>query len=180
MSAKAHSEISLRKSKSVEELKALLVEYAPNKQIEINHDKERCYFGNIPTLAEINRIYDKQAAVAWLIPQLTNLAEFSNCKTSFSEMQIRECAEMIVSEYSYLKLSELMLFFYRFKCGVYEKFYGSVSPMTIMASLLIFLEERRAEIKRLESERTARAYKESLKQAIPYEEYLKRKKSHKV
>ncbi len=132
----------MRKSRGASELKELLIDYAPNKQVYICRDKELCYFGNVPTLAEINRDYDPLAAIAFLVPQLTNVAEFANCKTSFSEGQIRSCAEMITAEYYYMKMTELMLFFYKFKCGEYGQFFGSVSPMTIMASLKQFARER--------------------------------------
>lgn len=132
----------MRKLKSAEELKALLIKYAPNKQLALCHNAEQCYFNDIPTLGAINKEYDKMAAVAWLIPQLTDIAEFSNCKVTFSEGQIRNCAEIIATEYHYLKLSEMMLFFYRFKLGNYGRFYGSVSPMMIMSAIKDFLQER--------------------------------------
>lgn len=155
------------------------MDYAPNKQVYLCRDKELCYFGQSPTLAEINRDYDKMAAVAWLIPQLTNVAEFSNCKSSFGENQIRSCAEMISAEYYYLKLTELMLFFYKFKNGEYGQFYGSVAPMTILSSLRTFLKVRNDAIFQHESRIKEKEREESMKGAITYEEYLKQKKFNK-
>ena len=167
----------MRKSSNASALKELMIDYAPNKQIALCKDKELCYFGNSPTLAEINRDYDKLAAIAWLVPQLTNIAEFSNCKISFGEGQIRGCAELIATEYYYLKLSELMLFFYKFKCGEYGQFYGSVSPLVIMSSLRQFQRERNDAIFQHESAVREEQEREARKGAITREEWLKLKKS---
>ena len=116
------------------------------------------------------------AAIAWLVPQLTNLAEFSNCKTSFGKEQIRSCAEMIVAEYYYMKMTELMLFFYKFKNGEYGQFYGSVSPMVIMVSLRQFKRERNDAIFQHESLLKEKEREESRKGTISAEEYYAPKK----
>lgn len=153
----------------------LLVEYAPNKQYKLCKNKELCFFGQHPTLATLNRDYDPIAAQAWLIPQLTDIAEFSNCKNILSAEQIRSCADMIAAEYYYMKVSELMLFFYKFKNGEYGQFYGSVSPMVIMVSLRQFVIDRNHAIFQHESAIRELKREEDEKNAITYEEYLKMK-----
>lgn len=169
------SEASLRKLKSASELKEILIDYAPNKQYALCRDKELCYFGTSPTLAELNRDYDPIAAQAFIVPQLTNIAEFSNCKQTLSPNQIRECADMIATEYYYLKLSELMLFCYKFKNGEYGQFYGSVSPMTIMASLRQFVRERNDVIFDHEARLREQEREKAKKGAISAEEYFRPK-----
>lgn len=158
----------------------MLIKYAPNIQTKVCNDAERCVLANTPTLAEINRDYDKLAAVAWLIPQLTNIAEFSNCQATLNKNQIRECAEMIVAEYYYLKLSELLLFFYRFKQSRYKQFYGFVSPMAILSSLPAFIRERNTILEKDEAIKREERYKENKEKAVSYEEYLKLKKTKQV
>jgi hypothetical protein len=153
-------------------LRELLIDYAPNKQVILCQDKELCYFGNSPTLADLNRDYDRLAAIAFLVPQLTNVAEFANCKTSFGEGQIRSCAEMIAAEYYYFKVTELMLFFYKFKAGEYGQFYGSVSPMTIMCSLKSFARDRNDAIFQHESKLREEESERNKKDAISAEEYF--------
>ena len=165
----------MRKSKSASELKELLIDYAPNKQVYLCKDKDLCYFGMSPTLAEINREYSELAATAFLVPQLTNLAEFANCKTSFGEGQIRSCAEMIASEYYFLKISEIMLFCYKFKSGEYGQFYGSVSPMTIMVALKQFARERNDIISQHESEERQKEREKAKEKLISAREYYKDK-----
>ena len=157
--------------RNVGELKELLIDYAPNKQVVLCKDKNLCYFGSSPTLAEINRDYDPLAALSFLVPQLTNIAEFSNCKSSFGEWQIRSCAEMIASEYYYLKMSEIMLFCYKFKAGEYGQFYGSVSPMVIMGSLKQFRIERNDIIAAHESMEREKEREEWKKRTISQEEF---------
>lgn len=171
-SGSQRSGTSLRKWKSADELKELLIDYAPNKQYVFCRDKELCYFGTSPTLAVLNNEYDQIAAQAWLIPQLTDVADFSNCRNILNTSQIRACADMIATEYYYLKVSELMLFFYKFKNGEYGQFYGSVSPMVIMASLRQFIRERNDIIFQHESKERERREAEHRKGAMTAAEYF--------
>lgn len=172
---KKHSKVSSPKLKSADELKELLIDYAPNKQYILCRNKELCYFGTAPTLAVLNRDYDPIAAQAFLVPQLTNIAEFSNCKQTLSPEQIRECANIIATEYYYLKVTELMLFCYKFKCGAYGQFYGSVSPMVIMVSLRQFIRERNDAYYQHECKEREREEKESRKRAISAKEFYEGK-----
>ena len=84
---------------------------------------------------------------------------------------------MIATEYYYLKVSELMLFFHRFKTGRYGRFYGSVDPLVITTSLRDFVRERGIAYEQHEQEERERREKEECKNAITYEEYLRRKES---
>lgn len=56
--------------------------------------------------------------------------------------QLTNLAASIYNEYAYLKLSEFMLFFQRFKLGHYGRFYGAVDPIRITEALLEFKQER--------------------------------------
>lgn len=147
-------------------------EYNPDTQMKICNDKDLCYFGQFPTLATVNRQYGSTTATVWLIPQITNLSEFCGCKNKITPAQIKECATIIAQEYFYLKVSELMLFFYRFKTGRYGKFYGNVDPMVIMTSLQYFLRERNNAIFDHDSELNFKQIEEDKRHAISYEEYL--------
>lgn len=115
--------------------------YNPDYQREIVGLPEKCFFGDYPTLAQIV-CYGKNMAVVWLVPQLFNLSEYCGCKEKMTAKQIEECAFTISTEFHYLKVSEFMLFFHRFKSGRYGRFYGSVDPLVIMTSLREFLKER--------------------------------------
>lgn len=112
--------------------------------MEICKDKDFCFFSDSPTIAAINNIYDPLAARAFIIPLLTDIAQFSNCTNILNAAQIKECSDIIVTEYYYLKLTELMLFCYKFKNGEYGQFYGSVSPTVILSSLRSFCSNDRS------------------------------------
>lgn len=159
-----------------ENLKLILTTYSVNSQKEICKNKENCFFGNAPTLAKLNREYDKEAATAWLIPQITELAVYSNSQKEMNDYLVEECANVIASEYYYLKVTELMLFFHNFKAGKYGVFYGSVSPLVITASLQAFLRDRGDVIFHHESELKKKKYEEERKKAISYTEYLELKR----
>ena len=52
------------------------------------------------------------------------------------------CVLTIFSRFRWLKASELMLFFFNFKAGFYERFYGYFDTQTIIRSVKTFIEER--------------------------------------
>lgn len=116
-----------------------------------------------------------------MIPQLLDLSEFCGCKEKLQGKPLEECAWLIAQNYFYLKISELMLFFSRFKQGKYGHFYGSVDPMLIMSSLQDFLRERNDAIFDMESEKNLKHEQEARKNSMTRKEYLewKEKQSHK-
>ena len=62
-------------------------------------------------------------------------------------------ASNISQTYGYLKITELMVFFFQLAGGKYGKFYGAVDPMQIMADLNEFLKYRSVMLDKIESER---------------------------
>lgn len=154
-----------------------LTTYTPDLQMKICEDRDLCFFGQFPTLATINRQFGKGIAAVWLIPQIANLSEFCGCKNKITDRQIEECATIIAQQYYYLKVSELMLFFYDFKAGKYGKFYGNVDPMAITCALRDFVKDRAYAIDRHENEMRKRR---DAGKGISYEEYCKlaHKKPH--
>lgn len=145
-----------------------LTAYSPDLQMKICEDRDLCFFGEFPELATINREYGKGTAIAWLIPQIANLSEFCGCNNKITDMQIKECATIIAQKYFYLKVSELMLFFYDFKAAKYGKFYGNIDPMVITGSLRDFVKDRNIAIEHHESEKLASAPQT---EGVSYEEY---------
>ena len=147
----------------------------PDVQKLICHDANRCHFGAAPTLGEINAAFGSNTASAWLVPQLYNLSEYCGCKDKLTGNELKECAQVIANEYYFLKVSELMLFFYRFKFGKYGRFYGSVDPMIVTTSLQSFMKERDKAYEAKEREERDEKERESRRGAISWEEYSMRK-----
>ena len=145
----------------------------PDTQLVAARNKERAFFGDAPTLAVMRHAYGDNFPVMWMMPQIFEICEFTGVK-KIDEAQNLAIARVINQEYGYLKASELLLFFYRFKTGKYGRFYGSVDPMVIMTALSDFMREREAEVIRHEEELKERARDEHAKTAITAEEYCRR------
>lgn len=150
----------------------ILTNYNPDYQLKICNDLDGCFFGNHPTLAELKNIYGNNTPVMWLMPQLYDLSEYCGCKDKLQGKPLEQCAGVIATEFYYLKTTELMLFFYRFKSGRYGHFYGSVDPLKITTSLRTFIEERACEIERKEQQIREERERESRKTVMSYQEYL--------
>ena len=111
--------------------------------------------------------------MTWLIPQLFDLSEYCGCKGKISEEQMQQCATVIATTYHYLTVSELMLFFFRFKAARYGRFYGSVDPLVITSALRDFVRERNDAYFKHEQEERERKEREAKKnhKPITWDEY---------
>ena len=154
---------------------AFLLTFNPDYQKIICGNTDECFFGDYPTLAILKEGYGRNAASLWLLPQLNNLSEYCGCKEKLEGKAIEECAFIIATDFFYLKISELMLFFHRFKTGRYGRFYGSVDPLIITTALREFITERSSEIDRMEQIKREKKNAEHRKGAISYEEWKRRK-----
>lgn len=125
--------------------------FSPSLQLSVASHEDRAVMGTAPELYLLKFAYGENAPVAWLMPQIWDLCEFTNNRGKLDGAVGEYLAGMIVHEYGYLKVSELLLFFYRFKTGAYGRFYGNIDPMIIMAGLERFLGERAVIINRVES-----------------------------
>lgn len=149
--------------------------FTPVMQVKFCRDADRCYFGEAPTLATIAAAYGRGTPYAWLVPQLVELSEFCGCKGKLTDFQLEYGAKIIADNFQYLKVTELMLFFYQLKGGLYGRFYGSIDIMVITTALQQFCQERRDNYARRERELQAREREKERENAITYEEYLKQK-----
>lgn len=109
----------------------------------------------------------------WIIPQLYDLSEYCGCKEKLHGKPLEECAYVIATEFCYLKVSELMLFFHRFKSGIYGRFYGSVDPLVITTSLHEFLIDRNHAYNKREQDDMERKEMDGRKNAISWNDYKK-------
>ena len=147
--------------------------FSPSKQSQYSLQEERCVTGKAPTLSQLKASYGENIAETWLVPQLFDLSEYCGCKEKISEGQIRELSRILAATYHYLKVTEFMLFFFRFKQGRYGKFYGAVDPLVITSAMLEFIRERSQIIDKIESEKRKQDFEEWKKKAISRDEYLR-------
>ena len=97
--------------------------------------------GDSPTLADINQAFGSGSGEKWLVPQIADLTLYTGAK-NIDKYQHRALARLLSSEYYWLKLSEFLLFFNRFKMGHYGRFFGNVDPMVITCAMRDFISER--------------------------------------
>lgn len=112
-------------------------------------------YGNTPSLGKVANTLGPLTAKSVLQVWLDRLNDFYG-KGSLISVQIEEISTLILSEYYYLRMSELAIFFNRLKLGKYGSFYGAIDPMKITSGLCEFICERNAaidEYKRAEREK---------------------------
>lgn len=90
--------------------------------------------------------------------------------------QMEGVATLIYSEHYDLKLSELLLFFHKLKCGTYGVMYGKIDPIVIMTGLRSFREYRNSVIAEAEVEERKREREEWKKTTMTYAQYITKHK----
>ena len=144
----------------------------PSVQLFAGQNPERAFFGNAPTLVILNKTYGDGFAATWLLPQIYDLVVYCNSKSTLNDQQAEFLAQAIAHEYYFLKASEVLLFFYRFKLGQYGKFYGTVDPMAITRALDKFCAERLKAYDERDAEEEREWRDLSFKLRVKFEEYL--------
>jgi len=161
--------------KKYDSAKKFLLGCNPSAQLIACRDPEYCFFGVSPTLTELNLAYGPRTAEQWLVPQVTDVSLNCGLKEDASEEQIATVAVGIVSLCAWLKIGELLLFFFYFKCGKYLKFYSRFDTQIFMQSLRLFLDERAAKYDAHDRLLRAKRDEEDRGKAITYEQYLELK-----
>lgn len=142
---------------------------------------ERAYKAVCPTISELNELYGEGSSSYWVNVQITALFGSSSNKDSELACGIKLFSDSFASEVGIYKLSELMLFFSRYKAGVYDNSYSTFDTRRIGAAFFKeFLPQRLSELTRIQREDYNREIQEKKERwgrtAVTYEEYLKTKK----
>lgn len=147
--------------------------FNPDMQVATARYAERAYFGTAPSLETVCLGYGEQTAIVWSCIQLENINMFAGVKEKMPVARQRDLSRLLVAEYPSLKVTELLLFFHRLKCGRYGRFYGMVDALFITSALVQFMEERRTETKRFLAARMKEDKpEEKTSGGITYQEYL--------
>ena len=94
------------------------------------------------TLIKVDIVCGPFISVKWPIPLIVDASLSCGLKEDVTENQLQFTAMAIFSRFRWLKASEVMLFFFNFKAGFYERFYSYFDTQTIIRSFKAFLEER--------------------------------------
>lgn len=166
-----HSTSSVQVYESKDEF---LIKFNPKKQNEYIKHFDRCFIGNALRLTDVACAYEEKTAIFWIKIQLLDLALFTGVKKP-SDEQITMLCETILANYGYLKVTELMVFFSKFKAGQFERFFGNFDAMVITTSLATFIELRKNWIfeayQRQENEKREKRHENT----IPMPDYLQQK-----
>ena len=126
--------------KSYQSYENFNVEVNPDTQVLFASDERKSIIEGYSTLGMLDSAFGPESASSWLVTALANLNKFAGSKNMDDE-QTKKLALLLAQEYKDMKYSVMQLFFYRFKCGHFGKFYGKVDPMVITCALKDFAEE---------------------------------------
>lgn len=110
----------------------------PDTQAVFAADERKTIMGEYSTLAMLDQAFGCGAAASWIVTLITNLNIFAGSR-SMDDHQVRNLALLLSQEYRNMKYSVMQLFFHRFKCGDFGRFYGKVDPLVITCSLKEFV-----------------------------------------
>ena len=166
-----HSTSSVQVYESKDEF---LIKFNPQKQNEYIKHFDRCFIGKALRLTDVAGAYEEKTAIFWIKIQLLDLALFTGVKKP-SDEQITMLCETILANYGFLKVTELMVFFSKFKAGQFERFFGNFDAMVITNSLVMFIERRRTwkfeAYQHQESEKREKRHENT----VPMPDYLQQK-----
>lgn len=149
--------------------------FNPDMQYKYCKNLDRCYSGSAPTLSVVSEAFGEDVATSWIAIMVRDLSEFAGCKDKLSLSQINHLERLVMLNFGYMKVTELMHFFVMFKSGKFGKFYGVVDGLVIMEALQDFAKMRREKINEIDTRRhkeeKERADREHAKRAITYQEY---------
>ena len=87
-------------------------------------------------------MYGTFTSAMGLIPLIADTSLSCGLKEDVTRDQLQISAMSIYSRFRWLKASELMMFFFNFKAGFYERFYYYFDTETINWNNKTFIEER--------------------------------------
>lgn len=151
----------------------MLEQYSPDLLTNYTDQVDRCYFGSAPTFYDINIAYGPNTAAMWFTAQLNDMNNVSGAGRKMDDQQMQWTSTALAKRLGHCKITEAMLFFWRFRTQQYEKFYGAVDPDIILRSANAFLDERAEAITRHENEERQRELEAADANAITYEDWLR-------
>ena len=120
--------------------------FNPDMQRICAKNIERSFLGDAPTINALCSAYTERQIRVWIIAQIESINQYTGVKDKMEFEQMKMLAEVIITEFGYLKASELLLFFFQFKAGKYGQLYGSVDPLKISNAIVEFVSYRKEKL----------------------------------
>lgn len=150
-------------------------QFDPIRQARLCRDVDRIFTGTAPPLGRISMAYGVNVTESLVMFYVRDLCEYTGVKEKMTPLQMHEVSAVIVSEYSYLTIAEIMYFFYLFKAGRFGVFYGAVDGLVITTAMREYLRVRDAELDRIERQqrkiRDAEEEQRRQRECCTFEEY---------
>lgn len=147
--------------------------YAPKHLFTYTLDEARCHHGNAPTLKECCTNFGRGTVMSVVRAFLDQFVELVGCPQKPNNQQLNTICFHVATRFGYLKITELMLFFYRLMSGQYGKFYNRIEIPDILVPLAQWNKECTSiKQQRADSEEQARREQEMAKrdaEAVPAE-----------
>lgn len=122
--------------------KSVVDAFSPSNQYSVVQNEHDVWFGMYPTLATINIAFP-QISEGLVVMMLNDLEKYICANKKLDKDQFIQLSQMIVLEFYFLKISELMLFFWKCKSGKIGKFYGQIDPLNLLGWLRNFVYDYR-------------------------------------
>jgi hypothetical protein len=136
-------------------------QFSPNNWGYTLSHPDKAYMADCPTLVAYEQIYGEGVSADWIRIQVLTLFGASNCKDAGVADGIKLFAQSFAQEVKTYKLSELMLFFARYKAGKYDNSYASFDARRIgNAFFNEFRKERNNELDKINRERMQKEIEE--------------------
>lgn len=124
--------------------------FAPQYQPDFAQNPDKCMSDTeMPTLSVVANAYGRNRLKGWLIGQMEDLNRLAGARDKSQCLALEQTAEAIISEYSHLRITDIMLFLNRFKAGRYGRFYGTTDPLVVTSALPEYCKERTAAMSRI-------------------------------
>lgn len=124
--------------------------FAPQYQSDFAQNPDKCMTDpDMPPLSVAANAYGRNRVKGWLIGQMEDLNRMTGARDKSQGIALEQTADVILSEYPHLRVTDIMLFLTRFKAGRYGRFYGSTDPLVVTSALPKYCEERTAAMSRI-------------------------------
>ena len=130
-------------------------QFSPSNWVYAISNPDKAYMADCPTLLDYGELYGRNCPADWIYLQVLALYGTSNNREKGTADGILLFAQSFAQEVKNFKLSELMLFFARYKAGKYDNSYSSFDAKRIgNAFFTEFIKERNRELDRITREQT--------------------------
>lgn len=137
--------------------------YSPANWAYVLNNVEKAYMADCPTLYDVFELFSREIGELWIMQHVLALYGSSSCKERGAVDGIKIFSQIFASQVKAYKLTELMLFFARYKAGKYDASFSSFDTRRIGSAFFReFLPERRNEITVIKRRMTMREMKRRL------------------